>query len=139
MTNDDSPRNQMTTMNDTQLRAVIGGLGGFGAMCHRGANVWRSLLQTLLVDALCGGMLGLLSGRVRFYPGSPRRGSADPGLYYATPLGLVWRGVEGRKNALPVQQQRNFVNSKVEAESVTVEKVIGRLLEMVKVETSRLK
>ena len=27
-------------------------------------------------------------------PGSPRLGSADPGLYYATPLGLVCGGAE---------------------------------------------
>jgi len=76
-------------------RAVIGGLGGLGVMCHRGARVWRSLLQTLLVATGCGGVLGLLSGRARHYPGSPRLGSADPGLYYAAPLGLVCGGVVG--------------------------------------------
>ena len=32
------------------------------------------------------------------YPGSPRLGSADPGLYYAAPLELVCGGVGGRKS-----------------------------------------
>ena len=76
-----------------------GGKGCAGVMCHRGANAWRSLVQALLVDVGCGGVLGLLSGRFYRYPGSPRLGSADPGLNYATPLGLVWRGVVGRKVA----------------------------------------
>ncbi len=81
----------MTTMN---------GRGGSGARACCGDNVRRSLVQTLLVDAGCGGVLGLLPGRVRFYPGSPRLGSADPGLCYAAPLGLAWRGVVGGTGAV---------------------------------------
>ena len=95
--------------------------------------MWRSLLQTLLVADGCGGVLGLLSGRFFRYPGSPRLGSADPGLYYATPLGLVWRGVVWRMGALPVLRQRMLMNYKAEPEGVTAEKVSGKLLEVVKV------
>lgn len=53
------------------------------------AGVWRNSLQTLLVSAVCGGVMGLLSGCVRLYPGkhSPRLGI--PGLHDAAPLGLV--------------------------------------------------
>lgn len=85
----------MTTIKSAQFRwTVIGGLGGLGVMCHCGANTWRSFLQTLLVAAGCGGVLGLLPGRLYRYPGSPRLGSADPGLNSATPLGLVCGGAE---------------------------------------------
>ena len=74
---------------------MMNGSGSNGARAHCGDNVWRGLLQTLLGEAGCGGVLGLLSGCWRSYPGSPRLGSADPGLNYAAPLGLVWRGVVG--------------------------------------------
>ena len=33
------------------------------------AGVWRNSLQTLLVSAVCGGVMGLLSGCVRLYLG----------------------------------------------------------------------
>ena len=92
MTDDAHARTHMTTTNGAQINAVRYDVG---ALCERGANVWRSSVQTLLVAAGCGGVLGLLSGRARLYPGSPRLGSADPGLNYATPLGLVWRGAVG--------------------------------------------
>ena len=59
-------------------------IGDSGAL-----QVWRRSLQTLLVDTGCDGMLDLLPGLMHGNPGSPRQGSADPGLYYATPLGLM--------------------------------------------------
>ncbi len=62
----------------------------------------RDLLQTLLVGAAREEGVGFASGRVLPYPGSPRLGSADPGLSYAAPLVLVWRrsGVEWQKNSV---------------------------------------
>lgn len=98
-----------------------------GTSCG-GDNLWRSLLQTLLVTVGCGGVLGLLPGLARFYPGSPRRGSADPGLYYAAPLGLLWRGVVGWEMALSVLRHRILVNCKAGAEGATVEKVVSKVL-----------
>ena len=77
--------------------------GGNRAVTVCGDNVWRGLLRTLLGDTGCGGGLGLLSCRLRPYPGSPRLGSADPGLNYAAPLGLVWFGVVGRMGAVVEQ------------------------------------
>ena len=60
-------------------------------------------VEELVADAAGGRFAwraaGFASRASDLYPGSPRRGSADPGLYYATPLGLVWRGVVGRKVA----------------------------------------
>ena len=44
------------------------------------------------MDMGCGGVPGLLPKRVVLYPGSPRLGSADPGLNYAALSGLVWLG-----------------------------------------------
>jgi hypothetical protein len=89
-------------------------MDGIGAPSHCGTNARRGPLQTLLVDAMCGGVLGLLPSRLYRCPGSPRRGSADPGLYYATPLGLMWRGVEWKNAALPVFWHRILVNFKAE-------------------------
>ena len=85
----------MITMNGTQLRTVFGGAGAFWSAVQRGANAWRRSLQTLLVDDMCSGALGLLSGRMLLDPGSPRLGSADTGLYSAAPLGLVCGGAVG--------------------------------------------
>lgn len=57
----------LRTEGDRQFVKVKGrqegrslGLGGLGAMCDHGATVWRSSLQTLLVDEVCDGPLGLL-------------------------------------------------------------------------------
>ncbi len=52
----------------------------------------RSLWQTLLAGVGCGGILGLLPGRLRTDPGkySPRLGI--PGLNDAAPLVLEWWG-----------------------------------------------
>jgi hypothetical protein len=61
----------------------------------------RGVLQTLLVNVGCGGVPGLLPGRVLPYPGSPRQGSADPGLYYAALSGLVCGGNGVAKESMP--------------------------------------
>lgn len=84
-----------------------GGIVGFGAGGALSAR--RSLWQTLLVDAVCGGVLGLLSGDDAGNPGSPRRGSADPGLKSAAPLGLVWsRGRSGERQRGPSKNAQSF-------------------------------
>ena len=57
----------------------------------------------LVADAVGGRFVlrgaGFASRIAAHDPGSPRLGSADPGLYYAPPLGLVCGGVVGRKVA----------------------------------------
>ena len=52
-------------------------------------EVWRGVLQTLLVAGGCGGVVGLLPGRVGAYPGEHSLKLGTPGLNYAAPLGLV--------------------------------------------------
>ncbi|MDB6005736.1 MAG: hypothetical protein JWR15_2723 [Prosthecobacter sp.] len=88
----------MTTTNSTELRRASGGLGDILAPSQRGAHAWRGSLQTLLVDALCGGVLGLLPGRVMFTQG--RLAEARLTLGCITQLRwLVCGGMEGRNGA----------------------------------------
>jgi hypothetical protein len=59
----------------------------------------RSQCEAELVADAAGGCFvwrnaGFASLSCAVYPGSPRLGSADPGLYSATPLGLVCGGAE---------------------------------------------
>jgi len=42
---------------------------GVGALCKRGARVWRSVLQTLLEFVGCGGVVDLLPGRLQMTQG----------------------------------------------------------------------
>ena len=64
----------------------------------------------LVADA-AGGRIVLRSAGFAFrtdavYPGSPRLGSADPGLYSAAPLGLVWLGVKWKKMRIKLLELR---------------------------------
>ncbi len=65
-----------------------GELGGIGVRHDHEANVGRSSLQTLLVNAGCGKMLDLLPGGHLIYPGEHSLKLGTPGLYYAAPLEL---------------------------------------------------
>ena len=96
---------------------------GLCADAAGGPIVWRSSGFASRSDAADPGEHSLMLG--------------TPGLYYATPLGLVCGGVDWRKVA--VLRQSILVECKAEAEGLTVEKAIGRLLNMVKGETRRLK
>jgi len=53
--------------------------GGKGAGAATWETAWRDSLQTLLVGVGCGGVVGLLSGRVLVDPGAPRQGPAALG------------------------------------------------------------
>ena len=79
-------------MNDARLRALIVGFGGGGVFLAR-----RGSMQTLLGICRCVESAGFAPRTCGPNPGSPRQGSADPGLYYAAPSGLVYGGVEWRK------------------------------------------
>ena len=65
-----------------------------------GKRVWarRNSGETLLEGAAREEGPGFAAPDVLPYPGSPRLGSADPGLKYAAPLGLVSSGAVGVKN-----------------------------------------
>jgi hypothetical protein len=77
---------------------------GLRAKEYWSAVLSRSQCVAGLVADAAGGRIVLRSAGFAFrtdavYPGSPRLGSADPGLYSAAPLGLVRDGVKGRKMA----------------------------------------